>query len=68
MGQYEKIDYRPSHEAIFFGDASETSSNDTNRAETRFLNKKYEAFYSIGKGELMIVDCTRHRRFFNVRA
>ena len=56
MGQYEKLDYRRSYEAIFFGDASETSSSDTNGAETRILNKKYDAFYSIGKGELMIVD------------
>ena len=60
MGQYEKIHYRQSYEAVFFGDASNASSNDTNGAETRILNKKYDAFYSIGKGELMIVDCTTH--------
>jgi hypothetical protein len=58
MGQYEKIDSGPSHEAMFFGDASETSSNDTNGAETRIRNHKCDPFYSIGKGELMIVDCT----------
>jgi hypothetical protein len=56
MGQYEKIDSMTSYEAIFFGDASETSSNDTNGAETRILNHKCAPFYSIGKGELMIVD------------
>jgi len=56
MGQHEKIDSGPSYEGMFFGDVSETSSNDNNKAETRIRNHEYGPFYSIRKGELMIVD------------
>jgi len=60
MGQHENIDSGPSYEAIFYGDASETSSNDATVAETGILNYRYDPFCSIGKGELMIVDYTPH--------
>ena len=60
MGQYEKIDSGPSYEAIFFGDASETSSTDATVAETGILNYRYDPFCSIEKGELMIVDYKQH--------
>jgi len=49
MGQYKKIDLMRFYDAILGGDASETSSTDTNGAETRILIKNTRLFIPLEK-------------------